>query len=107
MARTIVAFREKVARGQKALELLAAAHEARRYEKAERRKMADALVDLAIENARLRHLIADMAPYLHTAASRSDSLSPPFLLEEARRAGCKTPTIGRGRQEPSGWTGHV
>lgn len=80
--------------------LLATEHDARRREKRERQHLADALVDAWIETAALRCLVAQMAPYLHTAASRSDSPTPPRLLGRARELGCKTPTKGDGSWEP-------
>lgn len=49
-----VVFKTIIAKGETAADLVAAAHIARKQAKLERQAMADALVDLLIENAHLR-----------------------------------------------------
>lgn len=64
------------------VDLLVACHDARRREKRERRKLADALVDGLMREAQLRALIREAAGPVRLAGGR-----PEWWIERARAAG--------------------
>lgn len=56
-AAVAVVTKPTIARGDAAIDLLTSANEARKRAKQDRQRMADALVDLLLENAELRHAL--------------------------------------------------